>query len=190
MYLVKHGSCVWSFDAAPLFMLWMQESRWIYLFSFLAFPAILQLCILPFLPESPRYLLMERRDEAGAEKGNTHRRSSARSKSLHGENKHFISSCGSHLTFYFFTPKLLWRQSVEESANRIFILMSILHSAQLPKQNNKTNQCDYFQVFTTFFLLSKTDPYIMSKTKPNHNQNNYTKTYYYAIKLILVSVST
>ncbi|XP_013872478.1 solute carrier family 2, facilitated glucose transporter member 9, partial [Austrofundulus limnaeus] len=39
------------------------ESRWIYLFSFLAFPAVLQLCVLPFLPESPRYLLMERRDE-------------------------------------------------------------------------------------------------------------------------------
>ncbi|XP_062253470.1 solute carrier family 2, facilitated glucose transporter member 9 [Platichthys flesus] len=45
-----------------------QESRWIYLFSFLAFPALLQLCVLPFLPESPRYLLLERRDEAGAEK--------------------------------------------------------------------------------------------------------------------------
>uniref|UniRef100_A0A7N8YPK8 Solute carrier family 2 member 9, like 2 n=1 Tax=Mastacembelus armatus TaxID=205130 RepID=A0A7N8YPK8_9TELE len=43
-------------------------SRWNYLFSFLAFPAILQLCVLPFLPESPRYLLMERRDEAGAER--------------------------------------------------------------------------------------------------------------------------
>uniref|UniRef100_A0A7N8XRT5 Solute carrier family 2 member 9, like 2 n=1 Tax=Mastacembelus armatus TaxID=205130 RepID=A0A7N8XRT5_9TELE len=45
-----------------------QVSRWNYLFSFLAFPAILQLCVLPFLPESPRYLLMERRDEAGAER--------------------------------------------------------------------------------------------------------------------------
>nr|QDF45866.1 glucose transporter 9-1 [Lateolabrax maculatus]QDF45867.1 glucose transporter 9L [Lateolabrax maculatus] len=45
-----------------------QESRWNYLFSFLALPAMLQLCVLPFLPESPRYLLMERRDEAGAER--------------------------------------------------------------------------------------------------------------------------
>ncbi|XP_061583822.1 solute carrier family 2, facilitated glucose transporter member 9 [Cololabis saira] len=45
-----------------------QESRWNYLFSFLACPAMLQLCVLPFLPESPRYLLIERRDEAGAEK--------------------------------------------------------------------------------------------------------------------------
>ncbi|XP_070695195.1 solute carrier family 2, facilitated glucose transporter member 9 [Pempheris klunzingeri] len=45
-----------------------QESRWNYLFGFLALPAILQLCVLPFLPESPRYLLMERRDEAGAER--------------------------------------------------------------------------------------------------------------------------
>ncbi|XP_073323909.1 solute carrier family 2, facilitated glucose transporter member 9 isoform X2 [Pagrus major] len=45
-----------------------QESRWNHLFSFLAVPAVLQLCVLPFLPESPRYLLMERRDEAGAER--------------------------------------------------------------------------------------------------------------------------
>ncbi|XP_069000600.1 solute carrier family 2, facilitated glucose transporter member 9 [Embiotoca jacksoni] len=45
-----------------------QESRWKYLFSFLALPALLQLCVLPFLPESPRFLLMERRDEAAAER--------------------------------------------------------------------------------------------------------------------------
>ncbi|XP_077582395.1 solute carrier family 2, facilitated glucose transporter member 9 [Stigmatopora nigra] len=45
-----------------------QESRWNYLFSFLALPAVLQLCVMPFLPESPRYLLIERRDEAAAEK--------------------------------------------------------------------------------------------------------------------------
>ncbi|KAJ8397818.1 hypothetical protein AAFF_G00435070 [Aldrovandia affinis] len=45
-----------------------QESRWNFLFGFLALPALLQLCVLPFLPESPRYLLMERRDEARAEK--------------------------------------------------------------------------------------------------------------------------
>lgn len=39
------------------------------MFAFLAFPAMLQLGVLPFLPESPRYLLMEKRDEAGAERG-------------------------------------------------------------------------------------------------------------------------
>lgn len=50
----------------------LQESRWMYLFSFLAVPALLQLCVLPFLPESPRYLLMERRDTAAAEEGNAH----------------------------------------------------------------------------------------------------------------------
>ncbi|KAM8867128.1 solute carrier family 2, facilitated glucose transporter member 9 isoform 2-T2 [Synchiropus picturatus] len=44
------------------------ESRWNYLFSFLAFPALLQMCVLPFLPESPRYLLIEKRDETAAEK--------------------------------------------------------------------------------------------------------------------------
>ncbi|KAG7493307.1 solute carrier family 2, facilitated glucose transporter member 9 isoform X1 [Solea senegalensis] len=45
-----------------------QGSRWNFLFAFMAFPAVLQLCVLPFLPESPRYLLMERKDEAGAER--------------------------------------------------------------------------------------------------------------------------
>ncbi|KAK2862432.1 hypothetical protein Q5P01_001965 [Channa striata] len=45
-----------------------EVSRWNYLFSFLAVPAVLQMCVLPFLPESPRYLLMERRDEAGAQR--------------------------------------------------------------------------------------------------------------------------
>uniref|UniRef100_A0A667WPT1 Solute carrier family 2, facilitated glucose transporter member 9-like n=1 Tax=Myripristis murdjan TaxID=586833 RepID=A0A667WPT1_9TELE len=45
-----------------------QESRWNFLFAFIALPALLQLSVLPFLPESPRYLLMERRDEAAAEK--------------------------------------------------------------------------------------------------------------------------
>ncbi|XP_030621911.1 solute carrier family 2, facilitated glucose transporter member 9 [Chanos chanos] len=44
------------------------ENRWNFLFAFLAVPALLQLCVLPFLPESPRFLLMERRDEARAEK--------------------------------------------------------------------------------------------------------------------------
>ncbi|XP_076844059.1 solute carrier family 2, facilitated glucose transporter member 9 isoform X2 [Brachyhypopomus gauderio] len=43
------------------------EDRWPFLFGFLAIPAALQLCVLPFLPESPRFLLMERRDEARAE---------------------------------------------------------------------------------------------------------------------------
>ncbi|KAF4092335.1 hypothetical protein AMELA_G00020070 [Ameiurus melas] len=43
-------------------------NRWNFLFAFIAVPAILQLCVLPFLPESPRFLLMERRDEARAEK--------------------------------------------------------------------------------------------------------------------------
>ncbi|XP_034095481.1 solute carrier family 2, facilitated glucose transporter member 9 isoform X1 [Gymnodraco acuticeps] len=45
-----------------------QETRWSYLFTFLALPAVLQLCVMPFLPESPRYLLIERRDAAGAER--------------------------------------------------------------------------------------------------------------------------
>ncbi|XP_068598257.1 solute carrier family 2, facilitated glucose transporter member 9 [Brachionichthys hirsutus] len=45
-----------------------QESRWTFLFSFLVVPSVLQLGVLPFLPESPRYLLIDKRDEAAAEK--------------------------------------------------------------------------------------------------------------------------
>ncbi|XP_071374983.1 lens intrinsic membrane protein 2.2 isoform X1 [Centroberyx affinis] len=45
-----------------------QESRWNFLFAFIVLPALLQLSVLSFLPESPRYLLMEKKDKAGAEK--------------------------------------------------------------------------------------------------------------------------
>lgn len=47
----------------------LQESTWPYLFGVIAVPALVQLVTLPFLPESPRYLLFEKHDQAGAEKG-------------------------------------------------------------------------------------------------------------------------
>ena len=47
----------------------LQESTWPYLFGVIAVPALVQLLSLPFLPESPRYLLFEKHDQAGAEKG-------------------------------------------------------------------------------------------------------------------------
>lgn len=47
----------------------MQESAWPYLFGVIMVPAVVQLVSLPFLPESPRYLLFEKHDEAGAVKG-------------------------------------------------------------------------------------------------------------------------
>ncbi|XP_064440348.1 solute carrier family 2, facilitated glucose transporter member 9 isoform X8 [Mirounga angustirostris] len=45
-----------------------KESTWPYLFGMIAVPAFVQLVSLPFLPESPRYLLFEKHDQAGAEK--------------------------------------------------------------------------------------------------------------------------
>ncbi|XP_023601457.1 solute carrier family 2, facilitated glucose transporter member 9, partial [Myotis lucifugus] len=45
------------------------ESTWPYLFGAIAIPALVQLVSLPFLPESPRYLLCEKHDQAAAEKG-------------------------------------------------------------------------------------------------------------------------
>ncbi|XP_076401788.1 solute carrier family 2, facilitated glucose transporter member 9 isoform X5 [Peromyscus maniculatus bairdii] len=45
-----------------------KESTWPYLFGVIVVPALVQLASLPFLPESPRYLLLEKHDEAGAMK--------------------------------------------------------------------------------------------------------------------------
>ncbi|KAJ1214136.1 hypothetical protein NDU88_001763, partial [Pleurodeles waltl] len=45
-----------------------RESLWPCLFGLIAVPALLQLAILPFLPESPRYLLLEKQDTVRAEK--------------------------------------------------------------------------------------------------------------------------
>ncbi|XP_064419939.1 solute carrier family 2, facilitated glucose transporter member 9 [Latimeria chalumnae] len=45
-----------------------KESSWPYLFGFIAVPALIQLVILPFLPESPRYLQLEKQDTVRAEK--------------------------------------------------------------------------------------------------------------------------
>ncbi|XP_030623951.1 solute carrier family 2, facilitated glucose transporter member 11-like [Chanos chanos] len=44
------------------------EERWIWLLAFSGFTGFLQLLILPFLPESPRFLLLERGDQQGCEK--------------------------------------------------------------------------------------------------------------------------
>uniref|UniRef100_A0A8C6ELF3 Solute carrier family 2 member 9 n=1 Tax=Microcebus murinus TaxID=30608 RepID=A0A8C6ELF3_MICMU len=52
-------SCIFSFP---------QESTWPYLFGVIVVPSVIQLVSLPFLPESPRYLLFEKHDEAGAVK--------------------------------------------------------------------------------------------------------------------------
>lgn len=69
---------------------YVQESRWNFLFAFLAVPALLQLCVLPFLPESPRYLLIEKRDDAGAKKGTepNHRNYTQKLKTCGGNYRH------------------------------------------------------------------------------------------------------
>lgn len=45
-----------------------KESTWPYLFGMILIPAVIQLVFLPFFPESPRYLLFEKHDQAAAEK--------------------------------------------------------------------------------------------------------------------------
>ncbi|XP_052537620.1 solute carrier family 2, facilitated glucose transporter member 9 isoform X1 [Tympanuchus pallidicinctus] len=44
------------------------ESRWPFLFGVIVVPALVQIVILPFLPESPRYLLLEKHNTSKAEK--------------------------------------------------------------------------------------------------------------------------
>uniref|UniRef100_A0A8C5LRH1 Solute carrier family 2, facilitated glucose transporter member 5 n=1 Tax=Leptobrachium leishanense TaxID=445787 RepID=A0A8C5LRH1_9ANUR len=44
------------------------ETRWSSLFGFILFPALAQLLVLPFFPESPRYLLLQKQDTKKAEK--------------------------------------------------------------------------------------------------------------------------
>lgn len=45
------------------------EDRWPWLLGFSGATALLQLITLPFLPESPKYLLLDRGDRQGCEKG-------------------------------------------------------------------------------------------------------------------------
>ncbi|KAM4807636.1 solute carrier family 2, facilitated glucose transporter member 9 [Rhinophrynus dorsalis] len=45
-----------------------KESLWPCLFGFILIPALIQLVVLPFFPESPRYLLLEKQDTKRAEK--------------------------------------------------------------------------------------------------------------------------
>ncbi|NXJ07719.1 GTR9 protein, partial [Odontophorus gujanensis] len=44
------------------------EPRWPFLFGVIIVPALVQVVILPFLPESPRYLLLEKHNTRMAEK--------------------------------------------------------------------------------------------------------------------------
>ncbi|NWI78987.1 GTR9 protein, partial [Dyaphorophyia castanea] len=44
------------------------ESRWPFLFGAIIVPSLIQAVILPFLPESPRYLLLDKHNTSKAEK--------------------------------------------------------------------------------------------------------------------------
>ena len=45
------------------------EDGWPWLLAITAVPAIFQVATLPFCPESPKYLLLDKDDEMAAEKG-------------------------------------------------------------------------------------------------------------------------
>uniref|UniRef100_A0A8C0QQ88 Solute carrier family 2, facilitated glucose transporter member 5 n=1 Tax=Chelonoidis abingdonii TaxID=106734 RepID=A0A8C0QQ88_CHEAB len=62
--------CIGVFSAQVLGLpeIFGNESRWPYLFGVIVVPSLIQVGILPFLPESPHYLLLEKNDKSGAEK--------------------------------------------------------------------------------------------------------------------------
>uniref|UniRef100_A0A2K5W025 Solute carrier family 2, facilitated glucose transporter member 5 n=1 Tax=Macaca fascicularis TaxID=9541 RepID=A0A2K5W025_MACFA len=58
--------CIGVFTGSCWHLLLPQESTWPYLFGVIVVPAVVQLLSLPFLPESPRYLLLEKHNETRA----------------------------------------------------------------------------------------------------------------------------
>uniref|UniRef100_A0A3Q2CJG4 Solute carrier family 2 member 11, like n=1 Tax=Cyprinodon variegatus TaxID=28743 RepID=A0A3Q2CJG4_CYPVA len=67
--MVGLDSCIISKSVFPLYReLLGSEKNWPWLLSFNGFTAFLQLCTLPLLPESPRFLLLERGNLQAAEK--------------------------------------------------------------------------------------------------------------------------
>uniref|UniRef100_A0A803YM42 Major facilitator superfamily (MFS) profile domain-containing protein n=1 Tax=Meleagris gallopavo TaxID=9103 RepID=A0A803YM42_MELGA len=84
------------------------ESRWPFLFGVIVVPALVQIVILPFLPESPRYLLLEKHNTSKAEKG----------------MMCYLDSCKKafffFLFFFFFCRDAVWKE--------IFILVKAKYS--------------------------------------------------------------
>uniref|UniRef100_A0A2I3M0L7 Solute carrier family 2 member 9 n=1 Tax=Papio anubis TaxID=9555 RepID=A0A2I3M0L7_PAPAN len=60
--------CIGMFTGRCWHLLLPQESTWPCLFGVIVVPAVVQLLSLPFLPDSPRYLLLEKHNEARAVK--------------------------------------------------------------------------------------------------------------------------
>ena len=46
------------------------EQGWPFILLINCFPALVSLILLPFVPDSPRYLMIIKKDRLGAEKGN------------------------------------------------------------------------------------------------------------------------
>lgn len=68
MFLVLHFYMKCS-NTNTNFINRLQEFLWPYLFAMIIVPSTLQIGVLPFLPESPRFLLLEKNDTKAAEKG-------------------------------------------------------------------------------------------------------------------------
>ncbi|XP_063313854.1 solute carrier family 2, facilitated glucose transporter member 9 isoform X2 [Pelobates fuscus] len=62
--------CVGVFTGQVLGLpeIFQRESRWSCLFGVILIPSVLQLIVLPFFPESPRYILLQKQDTRKAEK--------------------------------------------------------------------------------------------------------------------------
>ncbi|TDH12862.1 hypothetical protein EPR50_G00050220 [Perca flavescens] len=101
-----------------------KEEQWPILLSTTCIPALLQLLILPWFPESPRYLLIDKRDDEGCKKA---------LKQLHG-----ISGCDGEWTdiekeknnFVDFQAKKPWELLTDRSVRRQLLTVLLLNAAQ------------------------------------------------------------
>lgn len=69
---VKQGSCVGLLQVAGLETVLGTEHYWAMMLSLSLIPALTQYLVLPFCPESPRYLLINQGEESKAEAGGSH----------------------------------------------------------------------------------------------------------------------
>ncbi|XP_048462318.1 solute carrier family 2, facilitated glucose transporter member 9 [Rhincodon typus] len=92
-----------------------KESSWPLMFGLNAVPAVIQLAVLPFLPESPRYLLFEKNDVSQAKKVSLGPRSAKR---------------GASLPFSAIIPAMMFKHRRERGSS-LFALSEVIHSQGL-----------------------------------------------------------
>lgn len=72
MFWIFNSSCICLLQVASLETVLGTEQYWAMMLSLSLIPALAQYLVLPFCPESPRYLLITRGEESNAKAGGSH----------------------------------------------------------------------------------------------------------------------